>query len=243
MRTPRMGSHCPITVHSALSSSPTMSPLYQNDRRKIVWARSTSRPMPQPKGDGQSIMVSDFLTSEWGACVMAMSVSLTVFLQFFTDFCFQGSSGYLQSWQEPRWLFQRGRSPSRRSTPPSIFLRACPKVTSGLSFFLTMHQAIKNELWMRYRHGKCRKVGTLPFFYFIFTHFHCHSTKRGWTHHRVGRACDAVSSQMVMSSPSTFQTIIPPCLGGSRDGADHPGARFMAGQGAQGAVSKFPLPP
>ena len=42
------------------------STFYQNDRRKIVWAESTSRPMPQPKGDGQSIMVSDFLTSEWG---------------------------------------------------------------------------------------------------------------------------------------------------------------------------------
>jgi hypothetical protein len=42
------------------------STFYQNDRRKIAWAQTTSRPVPQPKGDGQSIMVSDFLTSEWG---------------------------------------------------------------------------------------------------------------------------------------------------------------------------------
>jgi hypothetical protein len=42
------------------------STFYQNDQRKIVWAQTTSRPTPQPKGDGQSIMVSDFLTSEWG---------------------------------------------------------------------------------------------------------------------------------------------------------------------------------
>ena len=42
------------------------STFYQNDRRKIAWAQKTSRPTPQPKGDGQSIMISDFLTSEWG---------------------------------------------------------------------------------------------------------------------------------------------------------------------------------
>jgi hypothetical protein len=42
------------------------STFFQNDRRKIVWTQKTSRPTPQPKGDGQSIMVSDFLTSEWG---------------------------------------------------------------------------------------------------------------------------------------------------------------------------------
>ena len=42
------------------------STFYQNDHRKIAWAQKTSRPTPQPKGEGQSIMISDFLTSEWG---------------------------------------------------------------------------------------------------------------------------------------------------------------------------------
>jgi hypothetical protein len=42
------------------------STFYQNDQHKIVWAQKTSQPTPQPKGDGQSIIVSDFLTSEWG---------------------------------------------------------------------------------------------------------------------------------------------------------------------------------
>jgi hypothetical protein len=42
------------------------STFYQNDCHKIAWAQTTSRPVPQPKGDGQSIMVLDFLTSEWG---------------------------------------------------------------------------------------------------------------------------------------------------------------------------------
>jgi hypothetical protein len=39
---------------------------YQNDHHKTAWAPKTSRPTPQPKGEGQSIMVSDFLTSKWG---------------------------------------------------------------------------------------------------------------------------------------------------------------------------------
>ena len=42
------------------------SVFYQNDSRKTHWVASTSKPTPLPKGDGQSIMVSDFLTSEWG---------------------------------------------------------------------------------------------------------------------------------------------------------------------------------
>jgi hypothetical protein len=35
--------------------------------QKTHWiAHETSKATPLPKGDGQSIMVSDFLTSEWG---------------------------------------------------------------------------------------------------------------------------------------------------------------------------------
>ena len=37
------------------------STFYQNDRHKTAWAQKTGRPMPQPKGDGQLIMVSNFL--------------------------------------------------------------------------------------------------------------------------------------------------------------------------------------
>jgi hypothetical protein len=39
---------------------------YQNDFRKTHWIADTSKATPLPKGDGQSIMVSDFLTAEWG---------------------------------------------------------------------------------------------------------------------------------------------------------------------------------
>ena len=42
------------------------STFFQNDERKTCWSHQDSRPTPKPKGDGQSLMVSDFLTAEWG---------------------------------------------------------------------------------------------------------------------------------------------------------------------------------
>lgn len=41
------------------------STFYANDRRKTRWHHPDTV-APQPKGEGQSIMVSDFLTPEWG---------------------------------------------------------------------------------------------------------------------------------------------------------------------------------
>ena len=42
------------------------STFYQNDQRKTRWAHDSQGATPRPKGEGQSIMVSDFLTTEWG---------------------------------------------------------------------------------------------------------------------------------------------------------------------------------
>jgi hypothetical protein len=42
------------------------SVFFQNDERKTCWSHQDSRPAPKPKGEGQSLMVSDFLTAEWG---------------------------------------------------------------------------------------------------------------------------------------------------------------------------------
>ena len=42
------------------------STFYQNDERKTHWAHASSTPTPKQKGNGQSLMVSDFLTVEWG---------------------------------------------------------------------------------------------------------------------------------------------------------------------------------
>ncbi|KAJ6599865.1 hypothetical protein DFH09DRAFT_1303227 [Mycena vulgaris] len=40
-----------------------------NDRRKVGWLHKSDKGKPQPKGEGESIMVSDFLTLEWGRLV------------------------------------------------------------------------------------------------------------------------------------------------------------------------------
>lgn len=42
------------------------STFYENDRRKLQWVNDKAKPVAEKKGEGQSIMVSEFLTSEWG---------------------------------------------------------------------------------------------------------------------------------------------------------------------------------
>ena len=45
------------------------STLFGNDRNKIGWIHVSFKAKPEAKGQGQSIMVSDFLTPEWGRLV------------------------------------------------------------------------------------------------------------------------------------------------------------------------------
>ena len=42
------------------------STFYENDRRKLQWVNDKAKPVAEKKGEGQSIMISEFLTSEWG---------------------------------------------------------------------------------------------------------------------------------------------------------------------------------
>ncbi|KAJ7116133.1 hypothetical protein C8R43DRAFT_1137998 [Mycena crocata] len=42
------------------------STFYANDRREVGWLHKSDKGKPQPKGEGQSIMISDFLTLDWG---------------------------------------------------------------------------------------------------------------------------------------------------------------------------------
>jgi hypothetical protein len=57
---------------------------FQNDERTTCWSHQDSRPTPKPKGDGQSLMVSDFLTAEWGRlrdserCAFFFSITLSI---------------------------------------------------------------------------------------------------------------------------------------------------------------------
>jgi hypothetical protein len=42
------------------------STFYENDHRKTKWVHKKEKAVAEKKGEGQSIMVSDFLTVEWG---------------------------------------------------------------------------------------------------------------------------------------------------------------------------------
>ena len=42
------------------------STFFQKDLNKSHWAHKGNKPTPQSIGDGQSLLVSDFLTSDWG---------------------------------------------------------------------------------------------------------------------------------------------------------------------------------
>ena len=42
------------------------STFYANDRRRVKWTHKSEKSTPERKGEGPSLMVSDFLTSEWG---------------------------------------------------------------------------------------------------------------------------------------------------------------------------------
>ena len=42
------------------------STFYENDRRKTLWQHTTHALTPERKGEGESLMISDFLTPEWG---------------------------------------------------------------------------------------------------------------------------------------------------------------------------------
>ena len=64
------------------------STFFQNDQRKICWDRKGSSKTPKPKGEGQSLMVSDFLTTDWGRlcdgdrCALSSIFSLTAHISF-----------------------------------------------------------------------------------------------------------------------------------------------------------------
>jgi len=42
------------------------STFFQNDERSTGWTHATSKSKPKAKGNGQTLMVSDFLTPDWG---------------------------------------------------------------------------------------------------------------------------------------------------------------------------------
>ncbi|KAG2123383.1 hypothetical protein BD769DRAFT_1359665 [Suillus cothurnatus] len=49
------------------------STFYANNRRKNRWVHKTENAVPQPKGEGASLMVADFVSADYGCCVQRMA--------------------------------------------------------------------------------------------------------------------------------------------------------------------------
>lgn len=57
---------CPSNLRPLILFTHDESVFFQNDQRKTCWSYQDSGPAPKPKGNGQSLIVSDFLMAEWG---------------------------------------------------------------------------------------------------------------------------------------------------------------------------------
>ncbi|KAJ3521969.1 hypothetical protein NMY22_g12088 [Coprinellus aureogranulatus] len=56
----------PATPFELILVTHDESTFYENDRRNLCWSHENDKPVPMRKGEGSSIMVSDFLTLKWG---------------------------------------------------------------------------------------------------------------------------------------------------------------------------------
>lgn len=162
------------------------SMFYQNDRRKTAWTQKTSWPMPQPKGDGQLIMVLDFLTSEWGP----LHNGNESIYHHLSSLPFIDLSSERLGLSSKMARIMTGISVLRNSLCKSIWLstfsKACPKGNPRPFSFLIMHQVIKSKPQMQYRHGKCWKVQPFSFFTsFCLTSINT-GPRKGWAHHLCG---------------------------------------------------------
>jgi hypothetical protein len=125
------------------------STFYANDRHKDGWISKTGKNKPQQKGEGESIMVSDFLTLEWGRLTNGDQLSSSHFVQTFAD------SMTISEKQDS--FSVQGKTEMDISHPKTYSLRSIKQFTCskqkpmvGLQacFCLIMLQAIANELIM-----------------------------------------------------------------------------------------------
>ena len=70
------------------------STFYQNNQRQVYWGCPGKNVTPRPKGEGITLMVSDFLTSEWGALHDNDRCAINLF--FHTQIC---SLSHSEAWK------------------------------------------------------------------------------------------------------------------------------------------------
>jgi hypothetical protein len=143
------------------------SVFYQNDSRKTHWIAGSSKPTPLPKGDGQSIMVSDFLTAEWGRLCdydPEQDIFESVFnslkmAYFYIDYSPVAEKPESSSSQASIVMaISLLKTCFNKLTMPLTFLRARPKGWHRGFFSLIMPLHTRKELLMPYQQERCLKV-------------------------------------------------------------------------------------
>lgn len=136
------------------------STFYENDRRKLQWVNDKAKPVAEKKGEGQSIMISEFLTLNGDVCKMEMS---------------EKSFMHCQLWDSPLNLVRhvcsskQGKTGMGISMGKTYFDKLRTRLTFSkqsqmvlrLAFFCsTMLPATRNEPQMLSPQGRCQKAHT-----------------------------------------------------------------------------------
>lgn len=127
---------------------------YENDRRKNCWTHKSDRGAPQRKGEGSSLMVSDFLTTEWGRLTHD-NESVNFYHQ--VSYKLINTSGRQESSSNPGTIVMailQLKISFDELTMRSTFLKGEPMVSQrDCSCSITL-QAIRNALTTLYQPGK-----------------------------------------------------------------------------------------
>ena len=128
------------------------STFYQNDEHKITWAQQSERPLPKPKGEGQSIMVSDFLTAEWGR--LRDGDECVIFSSHFFSCSVPWAGKPVSSLRLGRTVMGTSllRTSLHRWTRQLTSLKARQMAILSASSSSIMHPAIRSRLPMPYLH-------------------------------------------------------------------------------------------
>jgi hypothetical protein len=108
---------------------------YQNDKCKSKWIHNTSTPTLRSKGDGQSIMVSDFLTPDFGR--LRDNKECVTFFNFPHHF-------YQPNTREARILFKPGKNRDRYFASEDLL----KQVNHAINIFEGLTKGLAQGLWL-----------------------------------------------------------------------------------------------
>jgi hypothetical protein len=138
------------------------STFYAYDRRTTHWIAPGDKPAPIRKGEGPSLMVSDFLTTEWGRLVDDDGKYVLTWLPI-TPPVSDHLSERLECSSKLARTVMAGSRMSSCSSKLIVQLtssRARPNGAQLVSSCSITHRATKSVLTMRFRRGTCRRIQT-----------------------------------------------------------------------------------